>query len=101
MHKAQAVAQSDKCVAACCFDLQKVLESPHGEKSSFYYARKLGVYNLSIYDMGTANGLCFMWPEHVANEIGTCVFKYISEKASQGVKKINAHLFRERTYTEH
>ena len=36
--------------AAAAFDFEQILLCPHGESSAFYYKRRLGVYNFSIYD---------------------------------------------------
>ena len=75
-------------VAAACFDLQQVLQVPHGEVSQYYYRRKLGVYNLSIYEYSTSNGFCYMWPEHVSgrgtNEVASSVINYIKQKVEEG-----------------
>ena len=79
----KAQAGTDPSTAASCFDLQKVLQCPHGEASSFYYKRKLAVYNLTFYDMVTQDVECFMWPEHVssrgANQIASCLWHYIEK----------------------
>lgn len=41
---------------ACCFDLQAVLQVPCGDVNMFYYKRKLGVYNFTIYDTSSRDG---------------------------------------------
>ena len=60
-------AGTDPSTAASCFDLQKVLQCPHGEASNVYYKRKLAVYNLTIYCMVSQDVECFMWSEHVSS----------------------------------
>ena len=86
-------AQQDPRFVCACFDLQKVLPVPAGDVSLFYYKRKLAVYNLSVYNIGAAEGFCFMWHEGIAargaNEIATCVYKYILEHSlPKGVQEI-------------
>lgn len=56
--KERGINDTKLCVGS--FDLQKVLTTPQGETSSFYYKRKFGTYNLSVYDLGEKKGYCFM-----------------------------------------
>ncbi len=88
--KQMAKDDKDKKITAGCFDLQQVLQCPNGKASDFYYKRKLGVYNCSVYDLTTAEGFCYMWPEHLAgrgsNEIASCVLDYIKKKSEEGYK---------------
>lgn len=62
------------CVAAC--DLEKVLVTPQGEGSNFFYKRKFAVYNFTVYDIGKKMGYCFIRDESQAkrgaNDIATC-----------------------------
>lgn len=78
--------------AACCFDMQQLLPCPKSNSSSFFYKRKLYVHNLTVYDLGTSNVTCFMWPEFEAkrgaNEVATCLSKYIERKVESGCKTI-------------
>ncbi|XP_072933165.1 uncharacterized protein [Epargyreus clarus] len=57
------------------FDLQKVLNTPHGESMLLFYTRKYTVYNLCFYENGTRNGFCYTWGEtegkRGGNEIAT------------------------------
>ena len=61
--------------ASCAFDMQQILLCPHGLSSSFYYKRRLGVFNFTVYNFGDSEGL---WPETEAcrgcNEVSTCLF---------------------------
>ena len=63
------------------FDLQQVLNIPKSNVSAFYYKRKLCMYNLTVYDVGSKAVKCYVWPEYSgkrgACEIGTCLIKYI------------------------
>ena len=73
---------------AACFDLQQVLQCPYGEVNMFYYKRKLTVYNLSIYTLGTQDGNCYMWDETIAKrrscDIGSCLLKYLKYQIGKG-----------------
>lgn len=63
------------------FDLQAVLPCPVGDASSFFYVSKLNVLNFTLYDIKSHHGTCFLWHEaeaqRGANEIGTCIYKYL------------------------
>ncbi|CAG9773423.1 unnamed protein product [Ceutorhynchus assimilis] len=66
-----------------CFDLQAVFQCPKGDISVFYYKSKF--LNLTFYELKTNDVTCFVWHEGEAergvNEIGSCVLRYIEEKA--------------------
>ncbi|KAL1490215.1 hypothetical protein ABEB36_012945 [Hypothenemus hampei] len=68
-----------------CYDLQAVLPSPRGDTSIFYYKSKLNSFNFTICEMKSGKVECFFWHEahggRGANEIGTCVLKYLQETA--------------------
>jgi len=87
-------------VTAACFDLEKVLNCPYGEVSRFYYHRKLSVYNFTVYNLGTGDGSCYVWPEVVAqrgaNEIASCLMDYIQLRAAQGTKIFELFSFLEK-----
>lgn len=74
------------------FDLEKVLQTPQSEVSSFYYKRKLLTYNFTIYT-GTKEGYCFMWDESIgkrgSNEISTCILKFIKIMKERGIKEFS------------
>ncbi|XP_050507499.1 uncharacterized protein LOC126885114 isoform X1 [Diabrotica virgifera virgifera] len=63
------------------FDLQKVLNTPHGESMLLYYSRKYAVYNLCFYENGSREGFCYIWGEtegkRGSNEIASIIQKYI------------------------
>jgi len=59
--KKRAEKNSKFCVAV--FDLEKVLQTPQSEVSSFYYKRTFSTYNFTIYDIGKKEGYCFIWDE--------------------------------------
>lgn len=85
-------SNSPSNIAAATFDFQKILNSPHGEVNSFYYMRKLSVYNFTVFDMGLKKAICYMWDETIArrgsNEVASCLYDYIKRKSQDGVKDI-------------
>lgn len=66
------------------YDLQAVLQLPRGNTSVFYYRSKLNNLNLTISELNTDRNECYFWHEGEGNrgadEIGSCVFKYIQSK---------------------
>lgn len=83
-------AQKNSDVVAATFDFQKVLTTPHGEVSIFYYKRKLPTLNFTVYKLADKVGMCYMWHEGIAkrgsNEVSSCLYNFIREHASNGVK---------------
>jgi len=75
-------SNTEKTFLTTSFDLQKVLNVPHGKSMLFYYAKKYAVYNLTFYESFTRNGLCYMWGEcdgkRGSNEICSIMFKYLT-----------------------
>lgn len=88
------VLSNSECLyfGAFAFDLQAALPSPKGEISSFYYARKLSAYNFSIFDLNNKDVACYFWHEGIAargaNEISTCLFRYVCQQDKDGKKKL-------------
>lgn len=84
-------AEKDESVCVVNVDLQKVMSLPQSRESILYYKRKLSVYNFTIYDMGTHDGVCNVWDETTAkrggNEISSSIWKFIQLKSSQGVRE--------------
>lgn len=68
------------------FDLQSVLQLPYSAVSEFYYARKICVYNLTIFEGFGKNAYCFCWNElngkRGSNEIGSILLMYIEKMPS-------------------
>lgn len=62
-------------ILTAAFDLQKCLNVPHGNVSTFYYKRKLSLYNFTIFNLGSRQGYCFSWHQQTAkrgtNEISS------------------------------
>ena len=90
--KDKQIPSKDDTVAVAVFDLEEVLTTPKTNVSQAYYMRKLNTYNLSVYDYGTKNGFCYIWPEWLAsrgaNEIASCVVQYVTEMVNQGKRNI-------------
>jgi hypothetical protein len=93
--EAKMKAKSEDNVIAACFDLEKVLNCPHGQVSSFYYHRKLSVYNLTVYSLGSGSGFCYTWPVVIACrgaiEVARCLYDFIHGHAVTGGKTY--HIF--------
>ena len=74
-------AGDDASFASYTMDLQSVLYTPCSAVSSLYYSRKLCVYNFTVYDQESKNGVCYIWNEcdgkRGSTEIGTCLFKHL------------------------
>lgn len=79
-------SQNDVSFVTANFDLQSVLQLPYSAVSEFYYARKICVYNLTIYEGFGKNAYCFCWNElngkRGSNEIGSILLMYIEKMPS-------------------
>jgi hypothetical protein len=86
------LAQQSDVLSAICFDLEQVLELPHGEVASFYYSRKICCYNLTTYDLANSDAVCYFWHELIGSrgsiDIASCVYHCIETKVSQGKREI-------------
>lgn len=67
----------------CCYYLQGVLQTPCRDVNMFYCKIKLSIYNVTIYEIPSINGYCFVWNEEQPNrgviEIASCLWKYLNE----------------------
>ncbi|KAL4100771.1 hypothetical protein QTP88_020802 [Uroleucon formosanum] len=76
-------------VQVCCYELQAVLQTPCGEVNMFYYKRKLGIYNFTVYETSSRNGYCYVWSEDKAkrgaNEIASCLWKYLNNSINHSM----------------
>ena len=68
-------SESDLCIVM--FDLENVITLPKAEISSFFYKRKLNLYNLTAYT--SKRGYCAIWTEatsgRAGNDIASAVVK--------------------------
>lgn len=78
--------ESEGKIIVATYDLQAVLPAPRGDTSTFYYKSKINSYNLTINELQSDKVECFFWHEGQGNrgaiEIGTCILKYLEEKAN-------------------
>lgn len=74
------------------FDMQKVLNTPHGESMLLYYSRKYAMYNLTFYESGTRNVACYLWGESEgkrgSQEISSCLYLYLKDVDNRGIKNL-------------
>jgi len=88
----KARAAIDKTWHVITADLQSVLTTPCSNVSALYYARKLAVYNFTIYNQSNGDGYCFIWDEtkghRGANEIGSLLYIYLKECLPPDAKHI-------------
>lgn len=74
-------AKSDRSVFSATFDLEAVLYTPCSNVSQIFYKRKLYCYILSVYDLGSKDGTCYIWDESQgargSSEIETCIINHI------------------------
>ena len=64
--KEKAQDNAEPCFLAACFDLEQILLTPSSFESSVYYKRKLNSYNFTVYNLGNADGRCYLWNESIA-----------------------------------
>ena len=87
--------------AAAAFDMEQILNCPHGSSSEFYYKRRLGIYNLTVFDYKEKDVSCFMWPEYEGGRgstaVGTCLFKYLKNKKTKEPHISEIDLFSDNT----
>lgn len=77
--------QQDPFSIVVCFDLQSVFNLPKGFASSFYYKRKINVYNMTatiIFPNKEKFTYCCVWDEfnnsRGGNEISSCIYKILN-----------------------
>ncbi|KAK5639727.1 hypothetical protein RI129_010538 [Pyrocoelia pectoralis] len=77
----QKAAETDSETIIASFDLQKVLATPHSDSMITGFYRKYAVYNFTIYETFTRNGICYIWQEkdgkRGSNEICSNLFNYL------------------------
>ncbi|GFO33484.1 DNA repair protein rhp54, partial [Plakobranchus ocellatus] len=90
--EAKKMASENPKICAAVFDLQQVIYTPKSHRSSIFYKRRPANYNFTIFDLQSQEGRCFLWHEGIArrgaNEISTCIYKFLQEKDSDGTEEI-------------
>lgn len=85
------MGKMDKSLVVAAFDLQKVILSPYGQVSSFYYSRRLANHNFTITDIVSMETSCFFWNEAQCQkgscEVATSLYLWLKTKCQQGVTK--------------
>ena len=80
-------------VITVAFDLEKVLLSPYGQTSSFYYSKRLKVHNFTVTDIKHMKTLCYVWHEGEAKkgsaEIGSSLQDFLKWAVNEGAKIVN------------
>lgn len=65
-------------------DLQSLLLCPKSNASSLYYRRKLSVHNLTMFDLKTKDGFCYLWNETEgelsANEFASILTHFVESQ---------------------
>lgn len=83
-------AISDESICTACFGVEKTLTTPRFNASMAYYTRKLNIYNFTVYELASHQGTCHVWNETIggkgANEISSCLWRFIEQKVNGGVK---------------
>jgi len=94
--KENASKDLTKCAAA--FDLQKVLLTPYGQTSSFYYSRRLANYNFTVTELDSMSTWCYFWSESECQkgscEVATSLEKFVSARKENRIDKF--HFFSDR-----
>lgn len=65
--------REDKDTLTVCFDLQNVISCPRAKISSFFYKRKLNMYNFTAHFSQTKKGYCALWTEAMSGRGGSDV----------------------------
>ena len=83
--------QVDKKLVVAAFDLQKVLLTPFGQTSSFYYSRRLTNHNFTITDIVSMETSCYFWTEAECQkgscEVATSLLQFLKAKSEKGVTR--------------
>lgn len=80
----------DPFTVVVCFDLQSTFNLPKGFASSFYYRRKINVYNMTatvIFSNKEKFTYCCVWDEfnkgRGGNEISSCIYKVLNNLVTE------------------
>ena len=85
-------ASLDSSVCAAVFDLQQVIYLPKSTRSELFYKRRLSCYNITIYDMATKDGFCFVSHEGLtargSSEIASYLHLFLLNADERGCKQV-------------
>ncbi|KAE8746712.1 hypothetical protein FOCC_FOCC006575 [Frankliniella occidentalis] len=88
-------AKEDPTKQVICFDLEQVLPCPLLSSGETFYKRQLSVYNLTVYNCSMQTGTNYMWSEieagRGANEISSCVVRYLKEEVAPPVTQVTMY----------
>lgn len=74
------------------YDLEKALPLPRIPTNIVFYKRQLWVYNAGIHVGSNDQGYCNIWVEgeagRGAQEVGSCLIKFIKNHLRDGVEKL-------------
>lgn len=74
------------------FDLEKTLPLPRLPTGILFYKRQIWLYNLGIHSGKTNKGFFNIWMEYEAGrgaqEIGSCLMKYVDENVSSDITEL-------------
>lgn len=77
-------AQNSPSVECLTFDLEKTLPLPRIPTNIALYKRQLWFYNSGIHSASNDTGHCYVWvegeAERGAQEVDSCLIKYINQK---------------------
>lgn len=85
-------AQKNKEFECISYDLEKTLPLPRIPTSIVFYKRQLWLYNAGVHSFKNNQGYCYVWTENQAGrgaqEIGSCLIKYIETEVENGIKHL-------------
>lgn len=85
-------ARNSPTVECLTFDLEKKLPLPRIPTNVAFYKRQLWFYNSGIHSASDDTGHCYVWIEgeagRGAQEVGSCLVKYIETKLSATVENL-------------
>ena len=77
----QAAIADPNSVTTAAFDLQKVLLTPYGKTSSFYYSMRMKNHNFTVTKINSMDSFCYIWSEDQgykgACEIATALYFFL------------------------
>ena len=84
-------AMESETTVCASIDLQQAIYLPISNESKIFYRRRLSIYNLTVYDIGTKDCHCFTWDEtqskRGSSEISTSVYRALKLYDDKGIKK--------------